>query len=79
MYLIEEDDVPIAFLYGFSAANAGVDIICNRFFYYRGKELFYQELEEAFFTTVEPHTHIIGGVELDGRGTDLAHLEGVER
>jgi Co/Zn/Cd efflux system component len=74
----DSNDVSLAYLYGFSAANAFVDILTNMIFYYRGKNVFYQDFEEAFFTKVEPHTHEIGGLPVGGLGTDRSHIAGIE-
>jgi Co/Zn/Cd efflux system component len=73
-----EDDVPVAFLYGYSCANAMVDIICSAFFYARGKDVFYQAVEESIFTKEDEHTHQIGGVEIGGLGHDRIHKLGAE-
>ena len=40
--------------------------------------MFYQELEESFFTREEPHTESLFGVKLAGAGSDRSHVDGVE-
>jgi len=71
-------DLDISFLWGFSSANMVVDIICNVAFSLRGRTVFYQELEEALFTSEEPHMPTLGCIVIGGIGTDRSHLEGAE-
>ena len=39
-----EDDLPVAYLYGFALLNLVIDIICGAFFYVRGKDVFYEPI-----------------------------------
>ena len=52
------DDLDVSFLWGFSSANMVVDAICTVAFSLRGRAVFYQELEDALFTSGKTHLEV---------------------